>query len=90
LSGAALAEPQKLDDRILGDVAGGYDFSTTSNWSLMASQSTNTTTETISNVRNVTQDLSAASANNNYATGLWSTGVSAMGTGSATVSGVIN
>jgi hypothetical protein len=41
-------------------------------------------------VRNVTQDLSAASANNNYATGLWSTGVSAMGTGSATVSGVIN
>ena len=89
LSGAALAEPQKLDDRILGDVAAGYDFSTTSNWSLMASQSTNTSTETVNNVRTITQDLSAASANNNYATGLWSSGVSAMGTGSATVSGVI-
>ncbi len=90
LSGAALAEPQKLDDRILGDVAAGLDFSTTSNWSLLASQSTETSTTTSNNVRNITQDLSAGSANNNYATGLWSSGVSAMGTGSANVNSVLN
>ncbi len=92
LSGAALAEPQKLDDSILGDVAAGLnlDSSTSTMWSLMASQSTKTTTDTVNNVRNITQDLSAMSANTNYATGLWSNGVSAMGTGSANVSGVIN
>ncbi len=92
LSGAALAEPQKLDDSVLGGVAAGYGFdaSTSSVWSLMASQSTETSTATSNNVRNITQDLSAMSANTNYATGLWSNGVSAMGTGSANVSGVIN
>lgn len=90
LSSAALAEPQKLDDSVLGDVAAGVvDFSTYSSWSLLANQSTNTSTDTTNNVRHVNQNLSATSANSNYATGLWSNNVSAMGTGSANVSGLI-
>lgn len=88
LSGAALAEPQKLDDSVLGDVAGGVVA--TSSFSVMTSQTTNTVTETSNNVRNIAQDLSSMSANTNYATGLWSEGVSAMGSSAATVSGVIN
>ena len=90
LSSAALAEPQKLDDSVLGDVAAGVvDFSSYSSWSLLANQSTDTSTATTNNVRNVNQTLSATSANSNYATGLWSNNVSAMGTLGSTVSGVI-
>jgi hypothetical protein len=87
LSGAALAEPQKLDDSLLGGVAGGVDIdaSTTSMWSLMASQTSTSTTEMISSVREVSQDLTSMSVNNNYATGLASDNISAMGTSSASV-----
>jgi hypothetical protein len=81
LSGAALAEPQKLDDSILGDVAAGF-------LTLETSEVTNTLTSFADNsvsTRETNQTLSAISGNTVYATGLASDGVSAIGTSAATV-----
>jgi hypothetical protein len=88
MSGAALAEPQKLDDSALGTVAAGVLPGSSSVWSLTALQNTETTTT--NNLRYVSQDLSAGSVNNVYATGVLAHGVSAMGSSASSISGVIN
>jgi hypothetical protein len=87
MSGAALAEPQKLDDSVLGNVAAGVLFPSSNSWSLAAMQSTETNTTT--NMRAVDQSLSAASVNNSYATGLWAYGITASGMSGATVTGTV-
>ncbi len=88
MSGAALAEPQKLDDSVLGTVAAGYMTPSSNVWSLTALQNTETTTTT--NLRHYSQNLSAGSVNNVYATGVLAHGVSAVGSSGAGVTGTIN
>lgn len=88
LSGAALAEPQKLDDSILGDVAAGQPTLTGSGFQVSTSEMNSmftTTTETNNTVREANQTISVMSGNTVYATGLASTGVSATGTSAASV-----
>lgn len=92
LSGVAIAEPLKLNDGALGDVAGGFDAS--SSFSVMTSQVTNTTnnwsstssTDTRSNI----QDLMSGATSTNYATGLWSEGVTATGGATSSIVSSIN
>jgi hypothetical protein len=88
MSGAALAEPQKLDDSVLGTVAAGFLVPSSSVWTLTAMQNTETTTTT--NMRAVSQDLTSGSINNVYATGVLAHGVSAMGSSASSISAVIN
>jgi hypothetical protein len=88
MSGAALAEPQKLDDSVLGTVAAGFLVPSSSVWTLTALQNTQNTTT--SNLRYASQDLSAGSVNNVYSTGVLATGISAVGSSMAGVTGTIN
>ncbi len=90
LSSVAIAEPLKLDDGALGDVAGGFDA--TSSFSVMVSQMTSTennwssSTDTRSNL----QDLMSGATSSNYATGLWSEGVTATGGATSSIISSIN
>ncbi len=90
LSSVAIAEPLKLNDGALGDVAGGFDA--TSSFSVMTSQVTTTennwssTTDTRSNL----QDLMSGATSTNYATGLWSEGVTATGGATSSIVSSIN
>ena len=88
LSSVAIAEPLKLDDGALGDVAGGLDAS--SSFSLMVNQVTNTTTSHSVDTRTNLQDLMSGATSNNYATGLWSEGVVATGGATSSIASSIN
>lgn len=88
LSSVAIAEPLKLDEGALGDVAGGLDAS--SSFSLMVSQVTNTSTTYSTDTRSNAQDLMSAASSTNYATGLWSEGVTATGGATSSIMSSIN
>ena len=88
MSGAALAEPQKLDDGALGTVAAGFLVPSSSVWTLTALQNTETTNTT--NMRYASQDLSAGSVNNVYATGVLGQNIAAFGSSVAGVTGTIS
>jgi len=90
LSSVAIAEPLKLDDGTLGGVAGGVDIDGSTSYSFMVSEMTNTQTTTSTDTRSNMQDLMSGANNTNYATGLWSEGVTAAGSATSTVMGVIN
>jgi hypothetical protein len=92
LSSVAVAEPLKLDDGTLGDVAGGVDIDGSTNYSLMVSQVTETMSSAseTSDTRMNSQDLMAGSTTTNYATALWSENVNARGDATASVMGTIN
>lgn len=90
VSSVAIAEPLKLDDGALGDVAGGLDAS--SSFSLMVSQVTTTENNWSSNTdtRSNLQDLMSGATSTNYATGLWSEGVTATGGATSSIMSSIN
>lgn len=88
LSSVAIAEPLKLDEGALGDVAGGLDAS--SSFSLMVSQVTNTSTNYSTDTRSNLQDLMSGATSTNYATGLWSEGVTATGGATSSIVSTIN
>lgn len=88
LSGVAVAEPQKLDDQVLGDVAAGQLIPALA---LNApTVTTTTTTMTSMDQRTYNQNLQSVSSNNNYAVGLASPGVVATGSVVSTIMGAIN
>lgn len=90
LSSVAIAEPLKLDDGALGDVAGGLDA--TSSFSVMVNQVTSTENNWVSSTdtRTNLQDLMSGSTSTNYATGLWSQGVNASGGATSSIVSAIN
>ena len=90
LSSVAVAEPLKLDDSTLGDVAGGFSLSantTTNNYSSVTETMSSVMTST--DTRSLIQDLGAMTSNVNYSTGVGSEGVSAVGNASSVVTGSI-
>jgi len=89
LSSVAIAEPLKLDDGTLGSVAGGVDFDGSTSYSFMVSQMTETSSSDTRDTRMNALDLTSGATNTNYATALWSDGVSATGDATASVMGTI-
>ncbi len=93
LAGTASAEPQQLDEAQLGGVAAGQDLGASpTSWSLSTSEITSLSTNsssTSSVQETIGQTLSGGSTNTNYATGMNSTGVSAIGSAGTSVLGTI-
>ena len=84
LSGVAVAEPQKLDDQILQDVAAGEIVGMPGLFWAQSSSDviTNTTTNNLVNTtetRTNTSNVTSSNLNNVYSTGVGSSGVTATG-----------
>ena len=94
LSAAASAEPRRLDEGRLAGLAAGQDTTTPAFPTFNASSVTSTLTSTESSSSNsvshlVEQSFNGLAANNNYATGIGSTGVNATGDAITSVVGTV-
>ena len=92
LPAAAWAGPQRLDEGRLGGVAAGQDAAVP-RFSTVVSQPTENSTNinsSTSDTRSTSQMLGGSANNQSYATGIFSSNTSAMGSANTFVSGLIN
>ena len=94
LAGTALAEPQQLDEAQLGGIAAGQIGDAAAGQTNISTISENTNSSTnffsTSSLQETNQALNGISSNTTYATGMNSSGVGAVGTAGAIVSGTIS